>query len=91
MVVIISAVIIGLATAYYFGLRPGAIAAGISVGAFLLAFVMPGKALAIYGLVAVGFIGVLVAGPRYGRPGAKANLLGAGRRLLGKLLRWRRR
>lgn len=86
---IITSVIIGLATAYYFGLRAGAVAAGVSVGLCLLALVMPGKALTIYGVVGVGFVAVLLLGPRYGRPGAKGDVMRLGRKFLGRLWRWR--
>ncbi len=85
---LIAAVVIGLVTAYYFGLRGGGIAAAVSGGLFVAALVMPGQAFTIYALVGVGLVTVLALGPRYGRPGAKANLLRVGRRALGGL--WRK-
>ena len=83
----IAAVVIGLVTAYYFGVRNGGIAAAVAGGLFLAALVMPGRALMIYGLVGVGLMAVLALGPRYGRPGARANLLKVVRRMAGQLLR----
>lgn len=85
---LIAAVVIGLVTAYYFGLRSGGIAAAVAGGLFLAALVMPGRALTIYALVGVGLVVVLALGPRYGRPGAKANLLKLVRRTVGQL--WRK-
>jgi len=86
--VLIAAVVIGLVTAYYFGLRSGGIAAAVAGGLFLAAMVMPGRALTIYALVGVGLVVVLALGPRYGRPGARANLLKLVRRMIGQL--WRK-
>lgn len=77
---IIAAAVIGLLTAYYFGLRAGAIAAGAAFLLFVGALVMPGRALGIYGLVAAGVVGLLIAGPRYGRKGARTDVV----RLLGR-------
>jgi hypothetical protein len=88
--VLISALVIGLVTAYYFGFRVGGIAAAVAGLLFLAAFVMPGRALAIYGLVGVGFFGVLVAGPRYGRKGARADFLRIARRGIARVWKLRR-
>jgi hypothetical protein len=88
--VLIAAAVIGLLTAYYFGLRAGGIAAGAAFLLFVGALVMPGRALAIYGLVAVGVVALLVAGPRYGRKGARTDMfriIGRGTRVARDVLR----
>jgi hypothetical protein len=85
--VIIAALVIGLVTAYYFGVRLGGYAAAAAGGLFLLAAVWPSKALVLYGIAAVGFLGVLMIGPKRQVPGAKADVM----RLLGKTLGWVRR
>ncbi|HUH04320.1 MAG TPA: hypothetical protein VML75_20125 [Kofleriaceae bacterium] len=71
---IIAAAFIGLLTAYYFGLRPGAFAAGAAFLLFVAALMMPGSALLFYGVVSVGVVGLLFAGPRYGRKGARTDV-----------------
>ena len=47
----LSALIVGALTAWYLGLRAGVIAAGVTVGALLLANFVPGLKLAVYALV----------------------------------------
>ncbi len=84
---IIAAIVIGLVTAYYFGVRVGTYAAVAAAGLFFLAAVWPSRALFIYGVTAVGFLGILMVGPRRQTPGAKADVM----RLLGKTLGWVRR
>ena len=83
---IIAALAIGAITAYYFGLRVGAFAAG---GAFLLfvgGVVMPSKLLWSYGLVGAFTLGVLVLGPRMpSKKQNKADFLGLVRKGSGKL------
>lgn len=60
----LGALLIGLLTAYYFGIKPGIIAAGASALLFIVAQVVPGAMLGVYGLVALFIIGVIVIGPR---------------------------
>ncbi len=77
---IIAALVIGLVTAYYFGLRLGWYAAAVAGGLFLLAMVWPSKALVLYAIAAIGFIAVLWIGPRRQVPGARQDLMrGVGR------------
>jgi hypothetical protein len=85
--VIIAALVIGLITAYYFGLRLGGYAAAAAGALFLLAAVWPSQALLLYAIAGVGFLGILVIGPRRQAPGAKQDLL----RGLGRGLGWIRR
>ena len=71
---LIAALAVGLLTAYYFGVRPGMVAAGATAVLFLLAMVAPGLTLVAYGAVAVGVFGLLWAGPRMRRKGSASQL-----------------
>ena len=71
---LIAALAVGLLTAYYFGVRPGMVAAGATAALFLIALVAPGLALYAYGAVAVGVFGLLWAGPRMRRKGSPSQL-----------------
>jgi hypothetical protein len=71
---LIAALAVGLVTAYYFGLRPGMVAAGATAVLFLVALVAPGLALYAYGAVAVGVFGLFWAGPRMRRKGSPSQL-----------------
>ena len=68
---IIAAIAIGLLSAYHFGLRSGMIAAGVTAVLLVAAMVMPGYAFKIYGVVAVGVVGICLAGPRIARDEAR--------------------
>jgi len=85
---IIASVLIGLSTAYYFGLQKGGIAAGASLLLFVIAFIYPPARLYSYALVAVMILGVLVIGPK--QPGAakRARLIEATKTLVKRS--WRR-
>ena len=84
---IIAAIVIGAITAYYFGLRVGAMAVVGSFGLFVLGIFMPSKLLWTYGLVGAYTLGVLVVGPRMpGRKESKADFLRLTRKAGGKLL-----
>lgn len=61
---ILAALIIGLLTAYYFGIRAGSAAAIAAFGLFLLVAFVPGAKLLVYGVVASGLVGLFVVGPR---------------------------
>lgn len=89
---LIAAALVGALTAYYFGLRAGAVAAGLAVALFVAALAMPGKALYLYGAVAVGVVGVLVVGPRIpGREKSRQDLLGQAQRILRRVVTFMRR
>ena len=89
---IIGAILIGLITAYYFGLRNGGIAAGVSFSLFLLALAMPNMLLWIYGFVGVALSFVLVLGPRMpNQKKKKADFLRFGRKATGALFKTIRR
>jgi len=65
----------------------GGYAAAVAGGLFLLAMVWPSKALLLYAIAAIGFVAVLMIGPRRQAPGARRDLL----RGAGKLGAWIRR
>jgi hypothetical protein len=71
---IIAALAVGLVTAYYFGLRPGMVAAGATAVLCLVALVAPGLALYAYGALAAGVFGLFWAGPRMRRKGSPSQL-----------------
>ena len=76
----IAAIIIGLITAYYFGIKPGGYAAAAAAGLFFTATVLPGLAVPIYLVVVVALIGVFFFGPRVQRPSSSRKYFGlAGR------------
>lgn len=68
---IFAAILVGLITAYYLGLRAGGVAAASAAGLFFLAALYPPLKLIAYTAVAVGLAGVCIAGPHYQRPEAK--------------------
>jgi hypothetical protein len=69
----LAAIVVGLLVAYYFGTRPGAVAAGAAAGLFLIAAVVPVTALYVYTLVCIGVAAVVVLGPKLKRPDALAS------------------
>jgi hypothetical protein len=69
----IAAILVGLLVAYYFGLRPGMVAAGATVGLFLVAAVVPAAATYAYVIVCAGVAGVVLLGPKLKRPDALAS------------------
>ncbi len=65
---ILAALIIGLLTAYYFGIRAGSTAAVTSLGLFLLVAFMPGVKLLVYSVIASGLVALCFVGPRMTPP-----------------------
>ena len=61
---ILGSLLIGLLTAYYFGVKPGIIAGAGAALLFIAADVIPGAQLGVYVLVAMFIIAVCVVGPR---------------------------
>ena len=88
----IGAILIGLLTAYYFGIKPGVIAAASSFMLFVVAEVAPPSALYMYGLVAVYIVGVCLLGPRMVKPDDDESGARKARRMarqaIGKLWKW---
>lgn len=72
---LIAAAVIGLMTAYYFGVRFGTYAAVGAALAFVCALVVPGVKWPLYGLVGVFVLGITVMGPRFGQSGASTDLV----------------
>jgi len=73
--VLIAGVAIGLLTAYYFGIRFGIYAAVGSTVAFFAALIMPGYRWPLYGVVTVFVLGVVVLGPKLGKPMANVQVI----------------
>jgi hypothetical protein len=74
----LAALLVGLLVAYYFGVRPGLIAAGATVALFLVAAVLPAAATYAYVVVCAGVAGVVLLGPKLKRPDALASSAGGG-------------
>ncbi len=87
-VVLITAVIIGLLTAYYFGVRMGAFAAVGSAVLLVAALVLPGFSWQLYGLLAVFVVGVCLAGPKLGKSMPLGDVLRRSRQLTGWASKW---
>jgi hypothetical protein len=65
---LIAALVCGLVTAYYFGVKAGTYAAGASAALFFVGTVIPGWSSWAYALIALQLIGVCFLGPRMGKP-----------------------
>jgi hypothetical protein len=76
---LIAALLVGLMVAYYFGLRPGMVAAGATAALFLLAAVIPAAATYAYAMVCAGVAGVVFLGPKLKRPDSLAAGAGGAR------------
>jgi hypothetical protein len=84
---LIAALLVGLLTTYYFGLRPGMAAAGATAALFLVAMVAPHLAIFAYGAVGVG-VGVLcILGPKLRRKGTPAQVSFAARAGVAEVMR----
>jgi hypothetical protein len=84
---LIAALLVGLLTTYYFGLRPGMAAAGTTAGLFLVAAVAPHLAIFAYGAVGVGVGVVCIVGPKLRRKGTPAQVGGAARAGVAEVMR----
>jgi hypothetical protein len=65
-VLLLALVVFGV-TAWFVGLRPGGYAAAVSLAALVMAQVVPGTALAVYGVHVLYIGGLVYAGPRVSR------------------------
>jgi hypothetical protein len=84
---LIAALLVGLLTAYYFGVRQGMAAAGATAVLFLVAMVAPHLAIFAYGAVGVG-VGVLcIVGPKLRRKGTPAHVTFAARAGVAEVMR----
>lgn len=86
-VMLIAAALVGLLTAYYFGLRPGMLAAGGTAALFLMAAVAPHLAIFAYGAVGVGVGVVCIVGPKLRRKGTPAQVSFAARAGVAEVMR----
>lgn len=66
----VSAVIVGVWTAWYLGLRAGAVAAAATAAALLLAHIVPGTTITVYALVIAWCGALYFVFPRLGAKGA---------------------
>jgi len=86
---ILAALICGLFTAYYFGVRPGAAAAAVTFGLFLLAAIFPAIRWFAYLAVGGGIVGVTAMGAGRPRDPTFGRVVEVGKRLVGQV--WKRR
>ena len=84
---ILAALVCGLLTAYYFGVRPGAAAAIASFGLFLLGAMFPALHLLSYLLVGGGIVAVTAIGARRPRDPTFARVIDVGKRLVGQAIK----
>ena len=61
---------VGLLTAFYFGTRPGVIAAAVAGALLLVAAIIPGAQLVAYLILSAGLVGICFVGPTRRKPGA---------------------
>ena len=83
---LIAAALVGLLTAYYFGLRHGMVAAGATAALFLVAAVVPNIAIFAYAAVGVGVGVVCILGPKL-RKGTPAQVSFAARAGVAEVMR----
>jgi hypothetical protein len=85
---LLAALVCGLVTAYYYGVRIGAAAAGLTLGLFVVGAAFPAVHLLAYLVVAAGLVGVTALGARRPRDPGFARALDVGKRLLARV--WKR-
>jgi hypothetical protein len=61
-----ASLLVGLITYYYFGQRPGVIAAVAAGVLFVVAAIVPGAKLVAYAIVGAGLVGVCLVGAKRG-------------------------
>ncbi len=86
---ILAALICGLLTAYYFGVRTGVTAAGVTFGLFLLAAIFPAIRWVAYLAVGGGIVGVTAMGAGRPRDPTFGRVVDVGKRLVGQV--WKRK
>jgi hypothetical protein len=84
---LIAALLVGLLTAYYFGVRSGMVAAGATAGLFLFAAMAPHLAIFAYGAVGVGVGVVCIVGPKLRRKGTPSQMTFAARAGVAEVMR----
>jgi hypothetical protein len=88
---LLAALVCGLVTAYYFGLRPGVTAALVALVLFLAAAIIPGAALVAYLAVGGGLAGVFALGSRRPRDPVVGRAIDASKQLVTRVWRQRRK
>jgi hypothetical protein len=83
---LLAALVVGLLTAYYFGVRHGIWAAGATAGLFFVAAVVPPLKLLAYGLVAAGIVAIYAVGPGRGPSPSSRMAVNQARRLVRRFL-----
>jgi hypothetical protein len=86
---ILAALVCGLFTAYYFGVRPGAAAAVAAFGLFLAGAIFPPLKVLTYLAVGGGLVAVTAIGARRPRDPTFGRAVDIGRRLVGQV--WKKR
>jgi hypothetical protein len=86
---ILAALVCGLLTAYYFGVRPGAAAAAVTFGLFLISAIFPAIRWVAYFAVGGGIVAVTAVGARRPRDPTFGRVVDVGKRLVGQV--WKRR
>lgn len=84
---VIAALLVGLLVAYYFGLRPGMMAAGTTAALCLVAMVAPHLAIFAYGAIGVGVGAVCMLGPKLRRKKTPAQMTFAARAGVAEVMR----
>ena len=82
------ALIVGALTAWYLGLRTGAIAAGITAAALLVATFVPGMSITIYVLVLAWCAALYFFGPKISKASGKASMSSVFGSPLGQATAW---
>ena len=86
---ILAAVVCGLLTAYYFGVRPGATAAVLTFALFLLGAMFPAIRYFAYFAVGGGIVAVTAMGAKRPRDPTFGRVVDVGKRLVGQV--WKRK
>jgi hypothetical protein len=86
---ILAALLCGLLTAYYFGVRPGMSAAAVVFGLFLAGAIFPPLHIISYLAVGGGIVAVTAIGARRPRDPTFGRVVDIGKRLAGQV--WKRK
>ena len=82
---LLAALVCGLFTAYYFGVRPGAAAAAATFGVFLAGAIFPPLRVVSYLVVAGGIVAVTLVGAQRPRDPTFGRVVDIGKRLVGQV------
>jgi hypothetical protein len=82
---LLAALLCGLLTAYYFGVRPGAAAAMATFGVFVAGAIFPPLRVLSYFVVAGGIVAVVAIGAQRPRDPTFGRVVDIGKRLMGQV------